>query len=306
MKSIPETNTTAKQTNEREVGPMKNRTKALAAFLAAILIQMTAPAYDAVAQSAKPAVGEKALDFTLQTHDGKSLTLSKLQGKRGAVLVFFATWCPYCMAEVPEIKRFVEATRDKNVLVYGVNLQQDRRTVEKFIESDAINYRILLDTDSAVARKYGVTGIPHVIGIDAAGVVRHRSHALPEDKEAFIKTLTAPLPKAELSLITKETLQKMMADGKPLVVIDVLSPQQYAAAHVKGAINVPGDQIEARAGELSKDARIVVYCASFDCHASTNAAKTLMKLGFTNVSDYKGGIRDWTEAGLPVETGEGT
>lgn len=139
-------------------------------------------------------VGKPASDFTLKTHDGKQLTLSKLKGKRGVVLVFFATWCPPCMTEVPHVKKFVTAAKGKNVLIYGVNVQQSKRIVERFIKDRKINYRILLDTKAAVARTYGVRGIPTIIGIDADGVVRYRAHGLPKDSAALIKTLTASLP----------------------------------------------------------------------------------------------------------------
>ena len=138
-------------------------------------------------------VGKPASDFTLKTHDGKSLTLSKLKGKRGAVLVFFATWCPSCMAEVPQVKKLVEATRDKKVLVYGVNFRQSQRIVAKFVRDKAVNYRILLDSDGKVTKAYGVSGIPTVLGIDAAGIVRYRAHAIPKDHDAFTKLLTKPL-----------------------------------------------------------------------------------------------------------------
>ena len=138
-------------------------------------------------------LGKPASDFTLDTHDGKKLTLSKLEGKRGVVLVFFATWCPACMAEAPHVKKFVTASKDKNVLVYGVNLRQSKRIVEKFIKDRKINYRILLDADGKVATTYKVTGIPTIIGIDADGIVRYRAHSVPKDHAAFIKLLTKTL-----------------------------------------------------------------------------------------------------------------
>jgi len=136
---------------------------------------------------------EKARDFTLKTHDGKSLTLSKLRGKRGVVLVFFATWCPHCMTEIPHIKRFVENSKDQKVLVYGVNIKQPDHVVDKFVKSKAVNYRILLDKEGKVSIAYGITGIPAVIGIDGNGVIKYKGHQIPEDEEAFIKLLNAPL-----------------------------------------------------------------------------------------------------------------
>ena len=161
----------------------------------AIALAIVGALLAAVPSARANTVGKPADDFTLKTHDGKSLTLSKLKGKRGVVLVFFATWCPSCMAEVPRIKKFVEAARDKKVLVYGVNFRQSERIVAKFVSDRKVNYRILLDSDGKVTKGYGVRGIPTILGIDADGIVRYRDHAIPKDHDAFIKLLTAPLEK---------------------------------------------------------------------------------------------------------------
>ena len=142
-------------------------------------------------------VGDPAPDFTLKTHDDKTLTLSRLKGKRGVVLDFGATWCPYCMEEVPHIKKFVEKTRDKDVLVYMVNYMQSKRVVEKLVKDKALNYRVLLDSDGAVTELYGVQGFPTAIGIDADGIVRYISHKMPRDEKELVRVLTAPLKKEE-------------------------------------------------------------------------------------------------------------
>lgn len=269
-------------------------------------------------------VGKAATDFTLKTHDGKKLTLSKLKGKRGVVLVFFATWCPPCMAEVPHVKKFVNLSKDKNILVYGVNIQQSQRIIDKFVKDHKVNYRVLLDSDAKVAKAYKVTGIPTVIGIDAQGIVRYRAHGLTRKSKDFIKMLTSGLPKKmvpidekpvantgakmddhaqghdDVRFISKETLQGWMKGDTQPLIIDVLSPESYAKAHVEGAVNIPLAQLKDRAATMDKERRTVVYCASYECHASTAAARLLTSLGFKDVSDYKGGIKEWKEAGLPV------
>ena len=174
---------------------MNRKRKTLAALLAIYLSLGMAASAQQERPPAPPKTGDDAPDFTLKTHDGRSLTLSRLKGQRGVVLVFFATWCEPCMAEVPHVKDFVEATRDKNILVYGVNIDQPLDVVKRFVEDKKVNYRILLDEKGAVAQRYGVYGIPHVTAIDADGVVRYIGHGLPRGKarDALVEILTAPL-----------------------------------------------------------------------------------------------------------------
>ena len=139
------------------------------------------------------AEGPMAPDFTLTADNGQNVTLSRFRGKSGIVLVFFATWCPSCIEEVPQIKQFASRGAGENVEVFGINVQQSKRIVDRFIRAHEVNYRILLDTEARVARAYGATGMPTVIGIDAAGVIRHFGHSLPPDTKTFIATLTAPM-----------------------------------------------------------------------------------------------------------------
>jgi len=104
-----------------------------------------------------------------------------------------------------------------------------------------------------------------------------------------------------MKTITRDDLKKKMDAGEKFKLIDVLSAQHFSEEHLPRAINIPLGEIEARAEELEKDEEIVVYCASFECTASTAAAEKLEALGFTNVLDYEGGIKDWKEAGYELE-----
>ena len=129
-------------------------------------------------------------DFTLPSLGGNPVTLSNYKGKKGVVLVFFATWCVNCVKEVPEIKQFAEMARKKNVIVFGINYKQPEELVQRFKESNQIDYGILLDTEGTVATKiFGIKGIPHIIGINTNGEVVYRGIALPDNKYEFIKNL---------------------------------------------------------------------------------------------------------------------
>ncbi len=134
--------------------------------------------------------GNPAPDFTLASLDGSQVTLSSYRGRKGVVLVFFATWCVPCMKEVPEIKRFAGTARKERIEVLAVNYKQQTDIVERFNKSNKVNYGILLDTEGTVTEgKYGIKGLPHLVGVDATGKIVYRGIDLPADKEEFMRNL---------------------------------------------------------------------------------------------------------------------
>lgn len=104
--------------------------------------------------------------------------------------------------------------------------------------------------------------------------------------------------------LTTQEMQQKTRQGDPLV-INVLDQSEFEKHHIPGSKNIPlksGDfsqRVEEAAG--SKDRSIVVYCASKQCDASDKAAEQLERNGFTNIYDFEGGMKDWEDAGLPVE-----
>jgi rhodanese-related sulfurtransferase len=102
--------------------------------------------------------------------------------------------------------------------------------------------------------------------------------------------------------ITRADLQAKLA-ATSLVLLEALPPGYFQKGHLPGARNLPHDQVRALAPALlpSKDAEIVVYCASDTCQNSHLAAGVLASMGYQNVSVYPGGKKEWEEAGLPLE-----
>ena len=117
---------------------------------------------------------------------------------------------------------------------------------------------------------------------------------MPAALAAALFLAAAPLPPP--GLVDGATAQKLAAGGAR--VVDVRTPQEWAAGHVPGATLVPFDQIEARAAELGpKDKPIVLYCRTGRRTGIARAA--LVKLGFTAVYDLQG-LQNWPG---PVVTG---
>ena len=90
--------------------------------------------------------------------------------------------------------------------------------------------------------------------------------------------------------VTVDELAEKLEQDKH-VLIDVREPSEFAAGHVKGAVNVPLGQLANRLGEFDPCAETYVICQSG--HRSVTGAKLLMKAGFTHVYSVKGGTSAW-------------
>ena len=92
--------------------------------------------------------------------------------------------------------------------------------------------------------------------------------------------------------ITMDEAVTMMAQETGYIILDVRRPDEFAAGHIPGAINVANETIGTdEIPELpNKDQLIMVYCRSG--RRSKEAAEKLVKLGYTNIVEF-GGILDW-------------
>ncbi|MFH1665677.1 MAG: TlpA disulfide reductase family protein, partial [Candidatus Omnitrophota bacterium] len=91
-------------------------------FLCVMVMALSLSACGRIESQAGPS-GTKAAEFTLKTVDGKEITLSDELKNKKAVLVFGASWCPYCVKEIPEVNAFYSANKDK-VSVIGIDIQE--------------------------------------------------------------------------------------------------------------------------------------------------------------------------------------
>lgn len=106
-----------------------------------------------------------------------------------------------------------------------------------------------------------------------------------------------------VGLISAQEVWALHKRGEPLRIIDVLGEEHWAAGHVPGSewIDFRSLTREARR-RFAKDEPLVVYCNGLACEAGPIAADKLRQLGFTNVKDMAGGLEEWLQAGLPIET----
>ncbi len=149
------------------------------------------PSEDEIVARVAARVNFQAPDFALTPLDGASISLSQQRGK--IVLInFWATWCPPCRAEMPEINAVAQAHPDQ-LIVLAINNAEEEARVRQFVSEFQLTFPILLDPDGSVANKYAVLGLPTSFFVDREGIVRAAN--IGAMSRAYIEAQIAALTK---------------------------------------------------------------------------------------------------------------
>lgn len=119
--------------------------------------------------------GSPAPDFRLPSLTGEEVALSSLKG-RPVLVNFWATWCPSCVQEVPELEAFYRRHRGEGLVLLAVNVMQrdTPETIAAFVREKGLTFPVLLDAGSEVSQRYQVAYLPTTYLIDRRGVIRFR------------------------------------------------------------------------------------------------------------------------------------
>ena len=122
-----------------------------------------------------PAPGEGFLapDFALQDAQGQTIRLSELRGKP-VLLNLWASWCPPCQAEMPDMQKVYAAYTSQGftILAVDTSYQDDKSAALSFATEHGATFPILFDLDGTVSRKYQVHSMPTSFFIDKNGVIQ--------------------------------------------------------------------------------------------------------------------------------------
>lgn len=101
-----------------------------------------------------------------------------------------------------------------------------------------------------------------------------------------------------INIITASELQEKIDHNPDLLLINVLNEENYTDCHIPGSVNITHDHLVENLAGLDKDKEVVLYCAHSNCSKSRQAYELLADLGFTNLYDYAGGMKDWRKKGF--------
>lgn len=148
-------------------------------------------------------------------------------------------------------------------------------------DAQFVRYRLAGDEVVALFRALGIAGQAYLADVDR--IVRTYLDAKDE---------LEPVPAGDLLERARKGL---------VTVLDVRPPQEFAAGHVPGAVNIPVHELERRLAELPRRREVVAYCRGPFCLMSDEAVQLLRQRGYTahKITD---GVTEWSANGLPIET----
>lgn len=114
--------------------------------------------------------GQTAPVFSMRDDRGNAATLAQLRG-RVVVMNLWASWCPPCRAEMPDLQRLADRYGRNGVTVVGVNEGESPERARAFADSLGIRFPIWIDDSQEYGRVYAALGMPTTVVIGRDGVV---------------------------------------------------------------------------------------------------------------------------------------
>lgn len=129
----------------------------------------------------------KAPEWKLADSNGSQVVFESAQRDKPAVLLFWATWCPYCHALMPHLEQLKQSLPENSVTFYALNIWEDGDPAA-YLRDNNLSFTLIPKAE-AVAKMYHVKGTPGLFLVDADGIVKYQrgSGAKPQEVVTAIR-----------------------------------------------------------------------------------------------------------------------
>lgn len=185
--------------------------KKLISLLLIACVLLTAAA--ALAEEESPLIGQPLPDFTVETIDGKTFTLSEILQRYDLVyLNLWASWCGPCQREFPFLEEAYQEYMDRvGVFALSVEPKDTLAYLKKYAQMNGLTFAIGRDEGQMLAQYIGSPYIPVSVVADKAGVIQAVLVGSQPDKEAFTQLFDQYLPAQAV-----HTVRFVDAEGNPV------------------------------------------------------------------------------------------
>ncbi len=229
--------------------------------------------------------------------------------KRDQTLVLaLSANCHYCTESAPLYRQLItDISAQANVRTVAV-LPQPTAESQQYLKQLGVSPDEVIHTS---LRSIGISATPTLLIVDRTGVISdlwvgrlNINNQLALRKRLHIASNDLATDTSGPTSVDASAIKRAFDRKAPVVIVDVEDREIYEVGHVPGAVNIPLDELEARANdELSPDDAIVVYCRNSEL--SGHAADVLIKNdGFRRVSILEGGLKQWQAAGYQQRAGK--
>ena len=119
-------------------------------------------------------IGAEAPDFTLQSIDGRRVSLRDFRGKV-VIVDFWASWCPPCRAEMPYLEELQKRFAGKGLVVLGLDSGEDSQTVSQFAKEESYTFTLLLGGQPGAETSYYVGALPTTFIVNRQGKILYQN-----------------------------------------------------------------------------------------------------------------------------------
>lgn len=224
---------------------------------------------DAAKEVAKPRLwkGKVAPNFELTLRDGSKFNLADHVGREVVILNFFATWCRPCREETPELNRFSDISKGKPILLLGIDNNENAEVVNKYIHDLKVRFPVGIDAE-AIAKQYGVTGLPTTVVINAQGLISlYESGMIANTDVAFGTEITDAVN--DVQHHKGVTREQYLAAAKAETYFDVRTIEMSG-----GSDDV---KLTGRAKQLAEKSPCVCGCSNTLAKCNCSVAKGMKK-----------------------------